>query len=88
MEGGACTHNLTKPCISKTHWLQNQNTHTEREKIKRELSDKYTQQHIQKISQGTQNHEKNHKKNKIKEGKNIHNTNTSKCHILECDKVE
>jgi hypothetical protein len=87
MEEGVCTHNFTKPCISKTHWLQNQNTHIEREKIKRELSDKHTQPHIQKVPQGTQNHEKNYKKNKIKEGKNNDNTNTSKCHILECDKV-
>jgi hypothetical protein len=62
-------------------------THTEREKIKRELFDKDTQPHTQKIPQGTQNHEKNYKKNKIKEGKNNDNTNTSKCHILECDKV-
>jgi hypothetical protein len=87
MEEGACTHNFTKPCISKTHWLQNQNTHTEREKIKRELSDKDTQPHTQKVPQDTQNHEKNYKKNKIKVEKNNDNTNTLKCHILECDKV-
>jgi hypothetical protein len=86
-EEGACIHNFTKPCISKTHWLQIQNTHTEREKIKKELSDKHTQPHIQKVSQGTQNHEKNYNKNKIKEEKNNDNTNTLICHILECDKV-
>jgi hypothetical protein len=87
MEKGVCTHNFTKPYISKTHWLQNQNTHTQREKIKRELSDKYTQQYTQKVPQDIQNHEKNYKKNKIKEKKNNNNINTLKYHILECDKV-
>jgi hypothetical protein len=76
MEEDACTYNFTKPCINKTHWLQNQNTYTEREKIKRELSDKHTQPHTQKVLQGTQNHEKNYKKNKIKMEKNNDNTNT------------
>jgi hypothetical protein len=87
MGKGACTHNFTEPCISKTHWLQNQNIHTQREKIKRELSDIYTQQYTQKVLPGIQNHEKNCKKNNIKEDISTDNTNTLKCYILECDKV-
>jgi hypothetical protein len=35
----------------------------------------------------TQNHEKNPQKNKIKKGKYNYNINSSKCHIIECDKV-
>ena len=34
MEGGACTHNLTTTCISKSQWCNNHHTQTEREKIK------------------------------------------------------
>jgi cellobiose-specific phosphotransferase system component IIB len=67
--------------------LQNQNTHTQKEKIKRKLSDIYTQQYIQKIPPSTQNHEKKCKKNNTKEDISIDNTNTLKYHILECDKV-
>jgi hypothetical protein len=83
IEKSVCIHNLTKLYTSKTHWLQNQNTHTQKEKIKRKLSDKYTYQYTQKISQGTQNHKKNFKKNKIKKRKNNDNINTLKCHILD-----
>jgi hypothetical protein len=81
MEGDACTHNLTRPCISKTHWLHNQNTHTEREKIKTELSDKYTHQHTQDASLVTQNHEKSPQKNKIKKEKYNYNINSKPNHL-------
>jgi hypothetical protein len=69
MEKDACTHNLTKPCISKAYWLYNQNIHIEREKIKRELFDIYTYNHTQDVSKTTQNHEKNFQKLKTNEKK-------------------
>jgi hypothetical protein len=72
MEGGACTHNLTKLCISKAHWLYNQNTRTEREKIKRELSDIYTYNHTQDAPKTTQTMKKIPKNSKQIRKKIIH----------------
>jgi hypothetical protein len=78
IERDICIYNLTKPCISKAHWLYNQNTHTEREKIKRELSDIYTHNHTQDTPKTIQNHEKNSQKLKTNKKKDIYMSN---CHL-------
>jgi hypothetical protein len=87
MERGACTHNLTKLCISKAHWLYNQNTHTEREKIKRELSDTHTHNHTQDAPKTTQNHEKNSQKLKTNEKKDNIHVYMSNCQLINYFKM-
>jgi hypothetical protein len=79
MEGGACTHNLTKTCVSKTQWFDYHNICTEREKIKSELSTIHTQQNTQQASRCKQNHEKKLQKYKINDRNDNTYTNVSKC---------
>jgi hypothetical protein len=87
MEGDACTHNLTKTCLSKIQWLEYHNICTEREKIKSELSTIYTQQNTQQASRCKQNHEKKPQKYKINDRNDNTHTNVSKCYTTNHLKV-
>jgi hypothetical protein len=88
MEEGACTHNLTETCLSKTQWFNYYNTRTEREKIKSELSITYTQQKTQKVSLFKQNHEKKPQKYRINEKNDNMYINTIKYHIINENETE